>query len=207
MRIAVVGAGSVGSALGGGWLRAGHQVTFAVRNTAAESAQAAAALGGTLVTLSEARDADAVVLAVPWTAIDDTLASLGDLTDRLVIDATNPVAPPYTDLAVAGNTSGAEVIQQKIPQASVVKAFNQSGWENLGEAISYTGQRPVMFAAGDDDRAKAVTLGLARDLGFEAIDAGPLSMSRYLEPLAMLWIRLANAGGLGRSFAFALVRR
>ena len=62
---------------------------------------------------------------------------------------------------------------------------------------------PTMFVAGDDAGRKAVVLGLVRDLGFEAIDAGPLANSRLLEAFAMLWIEQALARGAGRRFAFA----
>lgn len=207
MRIAVVGAGAVGGALGFGWDAAGHDVVFAVRDLGSASANEAVARGGQLVSLGEAADAEVVVLAVPWTGIDATLEALGDLAGRIVVDATNPVGPPFTGLDVAGSDSGGEIVQRKLPGARVVKAFNQTGWQNMAEARSFEHGRPVMFVAGDDAEARAVVLGLAGDLGFEGVDAGALAMSRYLEPLAMLWIRLANAQGQGQQFAFSLVRR
>jgi hypothetical protein len=64
-----------------------------------------------------------------------------------------------------------------------------------------------MFYCGDDAEAKHVAAGLARDIGFHPVDAGPLSNSRLLEPYATLWIWLAIKGGLGREFAFRLVKR
>jgi 8-hydroxy-5-deazaflavin:NADPH oxidoreductase len=67
--------------------------------------------------------------------------------------------------------------------------------------------KPMMPLAGDDAAAKVAVRTLAEELGFEAVDAGPLAMSRHLEPLAMLWIKLAYAQGFGRDFAFALARR
>jgi len=208
MRIAVVGAGSVGSALGFGWSEAGHDIVFAVRDVGSPSANEAVARGGQLCALSEAADAEAIVLAVPWESIDATLEALGDLTGKIVVDATNPVGPPFTGLDVAGNDSGGEVVQRKLPGARVVKAFNQTGWQNMAEARTFPeGPKPVMFVAGDDADAREAVLGLAGDLGFEAVSAGPLAMCRYLEPLGMLWILLANAQGLGREFAFGLIRR
>jgi predicted dinucleotide-binding enzyme len=207
MRIAVVGAGSVGGALGFGWSEAGHDVVFAVRDLGSPSANEAAARGGQLVSLGEAADAEVVVLAVPWTAMDATLEALGDLAGRIVVDATNPVSPPFAGLDVAGSDSGGETVQRTLAGARVVKAFNQTGWQNMAEARSFQEGRPVMLVAGDDAEARTVVLGLAGDLGFEGVDAGPLAMSRYLEPLAMLWILLANAQGLGQEFAFGLIRR
>jgi hypothetical protein len=69
------------------------------------------------------------------------------------------------------------------------------------------GRRAVIFVCGDDDASKPTVLKLATDLGFEAIDAGRLVSARLLEPYAMLWIHLANAQGLGRDFAFSMLRR
>ena len=60
---------------------------------------------------------------------------------------------------------------------------------------------------GDDAEAKKIVLGLASDLGFDPVDAGPLAMSRYLEPMAMVWIKLAITQKMGRDIGFALVRR
>jgi 8-hydroxy-5-deazaflavin:NADPH oxidoreductase len=208
MRIAMVGAGSVGSALGFGWSAAGHDVVFAVRDLGSPSANEAVARGGQLCALSEAADAEAIVLAVPWGSIDSTLEALGDLTGKIVVDATNPVGPPFTGLDVAGDDSGGEIVQRRLQGARVVKAFNQTGWQNMAEAGSFPEwQRPVMFVAGDDAEACEAVRALADDLGFEGLSAGPLAMCRYLEPLGMLWISLANAQGLGREFAFSLIRR
>jgi predicted dinucleotide-binding enzyme len=208
MKIAVVGAGSVGSALGFGWSEAGHDVVFAVRDLGSPSANEAAARGGQLCSLAEAADAEVIALAVPWAGIDATLEALGDVTGKVVVDATNPIGPPFTALEVAGNDSGGEIVQRKLSGARVVKAFNQTGFQNMAEARSFgDGPRPVMFVAGDDEAARETVLGLAGDLGFEAISAGPLTMCRYLEPYGMLWILLANAQGLGREFAFSLIRR
>jgi predicted dinucleotide-binding enzyme len=188
-------------------MRCGHDVVFAVRDTGSRSAEAAAARGGRLVAPADTADADVFVLAVPWTSVDDSLASLGDLTGKIVVDATNPVGPPFTGLDVAGSDSGAEVIQRAQPTARVVKAFNQTGWENMADPTAFTDGKPVMFVAGDNADARSTVMELASGLGFEAIDAGALSMSRYLEPLAMLWIVLANAQGLGTRFALSVIRR
>jgi predicted dinucleotide-binding enzyme len=92
------------------------------------------------------------------------------------------------------------------PGARVVKAFNTTGAENMANARDFAA-KPMMPVAGDDAAAKDAVRTLAEGLGFEAVDAGPLAMSRQLEPLAVLWIKLAYAQGFGRSFAFAMTRR
>ncbi len=125
---------------------------------------------------------------------------------KTVIDVTNSIAPPYEDLAVAGSDSGAEQVVRKLKRSRVVKAFNTISAEAMADP-RYPDGPAVLPVAGDDPRAKATAIALARDLGFEPLDAGPLSMARYLEPLAMLWIKLALVQGLGRRFAFRLVQR
>ena len=108
-------------------------------------------------------------------------------------------------LAIGHTTSGGEQVAALAPEAFVLKTLNQSGAENLGGATRYA-TPPVMFVAGDDATRKAVALGLVGDLGFEAVDAGPLVNARLLEALAMLWIDQALVRGAGRTFAFARVR-
>ena len=88
----------------------------------------------------------------------------------------------------------------------MVKAFNTTGFNNMADS-GYTGGKLAIMVAGDDGEAKKIVLALASDLGFDAIDAGPLSMSRYLEPMAMVWIKLAIAQKMGRDFGFAILRR
>jgi predicted dinucleotide-binding enzyme len=67
--------------------------------------------------------------------------------------------------------------------------------------------RPVMLVAGDDADNKPIVMSLVADLGFHAVDAGPLRAVRLPEPLGMLWIQLADQRGLARDFAFAMIRR
>jgi predicted dinucleotide-binding enzyme len=90
--------------------------------------------------------------------------------------------------------------------AKVVKAFNTVG-ANIMADPSFEGHKPVMFYCGDDDQAKQVVKQLISELVFEAVDAGPLKQARLLEPFAQLWISLAYAQGMGREFAFELLRR
>jgi predicted dinucleotide-binding enzyme len=72
---------------------------------------------------------------------------------------------------------------------------------------AFDGHKPVMFYCGDDAQAKHVVKKLIDELVFEAIDAGPLTQARLLEPFALLWISMAYAQGLGTEFAFELLRR
>ena len=92
------------------------------------------------------------------------------------------------------------------PGARVVKAFNTTGANNMADS-RYGGGKLMMPIAGDDAAAKQTVMELASDLGFEPVDAGPLAMSRYIEPMAMVWIKLAIVQKQGRDFGFALLRR
>lgn len=206
MRLAIIGAGNVGQALAGGWRKAGHDIVFGVRNPAGRKAELAA-LGDAADGKDAAARAELIVIAVPWTAIDGVTSEIADAAaGKIVIDATNPIAPPYVDLAVAGSDSGAERVARNLAESRVVKAFNTVGAEVMADS-RYADGLPFLPIAGDDPSAKARVIALARDLGFEPIDAGPLAMARYLEPFAMLWIKLALVQGLGRRFAFRLLER
>jgi predicted dinucleotide-binding enzyme len=205
MHIAILGAGQVGRALGGGWQGAGHAVRYGVPDPGdAKYSELSAA------TVAEAaQGAEVVVLATPWPATQDALRAAGDLSGRIVIDCTNPLNyAPETGLSLAlgFETSGGEQVAYWAPGASVFKTLNQTGAEGMAKARAFA-QTPVMFVAGDDEDRKPTVLGLVSDLGFEAIDAGPLAQARLLEPLAMLWIDQALKRGRGRDFAFAITRR
>src|SRR5262249_11789868 len=129
-----------------------------------------------------------------------------DLGGKVVIDTTNPGAPDWKSLAVGHTTSGAEENARAAPGARLVKCFNTTGWMNMADPVIH-GVPITMPYCGDDPGAKAVAAQLAKELGFEPLDAGPLSNARLLEPLAMLWIYLAMHMGLGTDFGFKLLRR
>ncbi len=203
MQIAIIGSGSVGSALGGAWAGKGHEITYGVRDPAAGAASGQRKVASVR---DAAQGAEAVVLAVPWPAVRQVIADAGPLAGKLVIDCTNPLKPNLAGLEVGLTSSAAEQVAAWAPGASVWKAFNQTGAENMASPAGYAG-KPVMFVCGDDAQSRPAVLALAADLGFEAVDAGDLTAARLLEPLAMLWIQLAYRQKLGRNFAFGLLHR
>ena len=205
MNITIVGSGNVGRALGNGWKKAGHSVTFAARDPAGAKAAALTRDGFAVAPQAEAGEADVIVLAVPWIGIEATVRALGSLAGKIVIDATNPLTANL-DLALGFSDSAGETVGRLAKGAHVVKAFNTTGANNMADS-NYPDGKVMMPVAGDDAAAKEIVMTLAADLGFEPIDAGPLAMSRQLEPLAMLWIKLAYAQGMGREFGFAVLRR
>ncbi len=209
MRIAVLGTGNVGGTLGQRWAGKGHEVVFGSREPDSEKVrQLLTAVGSNAEAAGyeeAAGEADVIVLATPWEAAREVLTSISDWAGSILIDCTNPIAPDL-QLAVGTTTSGAEIVSEWAEGALVVKAFNTTGWNNMADPI-YHGEPITMFICGDNAEAKAIVTDLGEDLDFEVVDAGGLTMARFLEPLAMLWINLANVQRLGRNIAFKLVRR
>ncbi|MDX1530713.1 MAG: NADPH-dependent F420 reductase [Rhodothermales bacterium] len=210
MHIAIIGTGNVGSALGKRWGAAGHAVTYGSRHPDSEDTQALVRDTGPKASAASPEEAvqhaDAVLLATPWHATENAVKGLGDLGGKVLIDATNPLAPDLGGLVVGHDTSGAEEVARWAKGARVVTAFNSTAASNMADA-DYGGPRPAMFIAGDDAEAKRAVSDLAEAIGFEAIDSGPLKQARYLEPLAMLYITQAYVQGAGPNIAFALLRR
>jgi predicted dinucleotide-binding enzyme len=206
MHIAIVGAGNVGWALGNGWRKAGHEVSYALRDATGKSADKVKGAGFATVSMGEAAvTSEVTVLAVPWEGAADAVKALGDLSGKVLVDATNAVTPAL-ELALGFTDSAAETVARLAPGARVVKAFNTTGADNMAVAHEFK-VKPMMPVASDDADAKATVLKLTADLGFEAVDAGPLRSARLLEPMAMFWIKQAYVQKFGRDFAFALTRK
>jgi predicted dinucleotide-binding enzyme len=202
MRIAIIGAGSVGSTLGNAWHRRGHEVTYGVRNPADPKY---ASLRAQATTNAQATaDADVVVLCTPWQGTRQAVTSCGDLAGKVLIDCTNPLTADFTALEVGHTTSGAEQIASWAPAARVCKGLNQIGAPMMDSPALPSA--PVMFVCGDDDAAKATTASLVGELGFETVDAGELTMARLLEPYGLLWIHLALRRGFRTNWGFGLLR-
>lgn len=202
MRIAVIGAGRVGRALGGRWGGLGHDVVYGVRDPGDPKV---ADLAQVQPVGAAAHGAEVVLLALPWAVTQGVVTGL-PVGDAVVLDATNPLAVGAPELEEDPKVSGAELIRGWMGGASVVKAFNTTGSGTMLDP-DYGSHRPLMPVAGDDARAKDVALSLARDTGFDGVDAGPLAAARDLEHLAMIWIRLAYPLGNGPDIAFSLLRR
>ncbi len=210
MNIAIIGAGNVGGALGQGWAKAGHKIKFGIRDTAKPEVVALLKSIGPNAGAGSVAEAAAfgevVVLTTPWNATQAAIQNAGNLDGKIVVDCTNPLKPDLSGLTIGLETSAAEQVANWAKGARVVKCFNTTGSNNM-ENPAYGSDRAVMFLAGDDPAARKIVAGLGEDLGFVMVDAGNLSISRLLEPVAMLWIHLAFKGGLGREFAFKLLRR
>jgi|688.fasta_scaffold144669_2 hypothetical protein len=212
MKIAVIGAGNVGSRLAKLFILAGHEITIGSREQ--EKAIAIAAQLGETVKGAKYADAvasaDVIIVTTPWAnnTTLDVVQELGDLTGKIVIDCTNPLAPDYMSNTLGYTTSSAEEIAKLIPGVPVVKAFNTIFAEVMepGKQI-FDGQKATGFYCGDDAAAKAVAAKLIEDAGFEPVDAGVLQNARYLEPMAQLNIQIAYGLGGGTNVAFRYMRR
>ncbi len=153
MRLAIIGAGSVGGALAKGLQGKGHTVTLGIRDAGKAETQAlAAASGASLATpLAAAEAAEIIILALPWRVAEASVKTLGDLSGKIVIDCMNPLGmvDGSLGLMVGHTTSGGEIVAGWLPGARVVKTLNQVGAEIMADT-AVVGHRPVMFMAGDD---------------------------------------------------------
>jgi 8-hydroxy-5-deazaflavin:NADPH oxidoreductase len=213
MKLAIIGAGNVGGTLGTAWAhKAGHEIFFGVRNPAADKTQALLRVLGGKARAGSPSEAKAfgemIVLTTPWPQAEAAIQSMGDMSGKILLDATNPLAmgPDGLGLEIGHNTSAGEKVQGWAKGASVFKTLNSTGFGNMANPI-YGEVKSVMFVAGDDAANKPKVIELIAALGFDVIDAGPLRNARLLEAHAMLWIELALKRGLGRDWAFARVRR
>jgi predicted dinucleotide-binding enzyme len=188
-KIAIIGKGNVGGALKRGLEKHGYEVKITGRGNGVGEA---------------GKWGEILIFAMPHSAVDDALKALGDsVNGKIVVDVTNPLTQTM-DLAVGFSTSAAEELQKKAPRAKVVKAFNTVFAGLMDSGTAKAGQVSI-FAAGDDQAARSEVLELARSIGFDAIDAGPLKNARLLEPLALLNIQLGYPLKMGTQIGMKLV--
>src|SRR5467141_1898274 len=200
MRIGILGSGLMGGKLGTIFARAGHEVVFSY----SRSEQKLKKLGRHGTPREAVQEADAVLLAVHWSRVDDVLKQAGDVSGKVIVTCSLPMNADDTDLVIAHTSSGAEALAKKVPRSRVVAAFGTVPSEVLFpvfEARRKT-KRPSLLYSGDDQAAKDVTAELIRDAGFEPLDAGPLRIARYTEPFTLLIARLAYEGDKGPELAY-----
>jgi predicted dinucleotide-binding enzyme len=201
----------MGGKLGTILARAGHEVTFSYARseqklkTLARSAQGKANYGAPR---EAGQGADAVLLAVHWSRVDDVLNQAGNLAGKVIVTCSLPMNDDNTGLVIGHTSSGAEDLQRKFPKTHVVAAFNTVPSEVLFgvyEARRRSG-RPSLVYCGDHAPAKDITARLIRDSGFEAVDAGALRVARHIEPFALLIGELAYGGAGGPELAYRFER-
>ncbi len=231
MRIGILGSGLMGGKLGTIWARAGHEVVFSYARTRQKletlardaiptkgrgrhrkvGAQHAAPLqsfprAGTPA--EAAQDADALLLAVHWSRLDDVLQQAGDVSGKTIVTCSLPMNADDTALVIAHTSSGAEALAKQVPNARVVSAFGTVPSEVLLDAFGARRKtkRPSLVYCGDDAKSKKTAAALIRDAGFDPVDAGPLRIARYTEPFTLLIAQLAYEGAGGPELAYRFER-
>jgi NADPH-dependent F420 reductase len=207
MKLAIIGTGNMGSGFARAFASQGVDIVIGHRDPAK-----AAALAGELGPNVEGGGiaaalqlADIALLALPYPAVLDVIGEAGDLSGKILIDITNPITADYKELLLGHTTSAAEEIQKTVGGAHVVKAFNTI-FAGLIAAEARRGKMLQVFVAGDNADATAKVRELCERLSFEAIDAGSLSNSRFLEPIGEMNIHFGFFLGMGPTVAPAWVR-
>ena len=211
MRVGILGSGLMGAKLGTIFARAGHDVVFSYARSLrkleklAREAKGKARAG---TPRDAARDADAILLAVHWSRMEDVLTQAGDLSGKVVVSCSLPMSEDDTGLVIAHTWSGAEELAKRMPGARVVAAFGTVPSEVLFDVYETRrrARRPSLVFCGDDRRAKNLAAQLIRDVGFDPVDAGPLRIARYMEPFTLLIAQLAYEGKGGPRLGYRLER-
>jgi 8-hydroxy-5-deazaflavin:NADPH oxidoreductase len=211
MRVGILGSGLMGGKLGTLFARAGHEVVFSYArskeklNRLARDSRCIARDG---TPREAAQGADALLLAVHWSRIDDVLSQAGDLAGKVIVSCSLPLNADNTELALGHTISGAEALAEKLPGAELVAAFNNIPSEVLFGVFEARDKAtpPSMVYCGDAQAGKDIAAMLIHDVGFDPVEAGPLRVARYTEPLAVLVAQLAYDGRGGPKLAYRFER-
>ncbi len=211
MRVGILGSGLMGGKLGTIFARSGHEVVFSYSRSRRKLDALARDAGGSAragTPRDAVRDADALLLAVNWSQVDDVLEQAGEVSGKVIVTCSLPLNADNSEFVVAHTSSGAEELARSTPGARVVAAFNTVPSEAFFDVFAArdTTPRPSLLFCGDDADAKTVAARLIRDVGYDPLDVGPLRMSRYLEPFAMVVARLAYEGTGGPELAYRFER-
>ena len=211
MRIGILGSGLMGGKLGTLFARAGHDVVFSYARSQQKLEGLARDAGGNAragTPREAAEHAEAVLLAVHWSRVDDVLKRAGDLSRKVIVSCSLPMNENDTALVVAHGSSGSEELASKVPNARVVAAFSTLPSEVLFGVFEARrkAKRPSLVYCRDDRAAKELTATLIRDVGFDPVDAGPLRIARYTEPFSLLVGQLAYEGSEGPALAYRFER-
>jgi predicted dinucleotide-binding enzyme len=197
----------MGAKLGTIFARVGHDVVFSYsrkQSTLTKLAREAGNGARAGTPADAARDADALLLAVHWSRVDDVLKQAGDLAGKVIVSCSLPMNDSDTGLVIGLDASGSEALVKKAPKSRIVSAFNTVPSEVFFDVYERRrrANRPHVVYCGDDAKAKKVAAQLITDAGFEPLDAGPLRIARYTEPFALLVGQLAYEGKRGPEMAY-----
>jgi predicted dinucleotide-binding enzyme len=201
----------MGGKLGTLFARAGHEVVFSYARSMEKLEKLARDARGNAragTPREAAKEADALLLAVHWSHIDDLLSQTGELSGKVIVSCSLPMNADNTELIVAHTTSGAEALARRVAKARIVTAFNTVPSEVLFGVFEarHKASRPSLVYCGDDAVSKRIAAELIRDVGFDPVDAGPLRSARYTEPFALLVAQLAYEEEGGPELAYRFER-
>lgn len=218
MNIGIIGAGNMGSALGKQFAQLGHSVLFSFSHDNQKLKELASSVGSNAKWGSPkeaAQFGDVILLTVPWPALEEAISAAGSpagsLARKIIISTTSPNEPDFegkaTGLKTDADISAAERISQLAPDARVVETFNLTFAEIIKAGTDFSGQKPSLFYCGDDTGAKQTVAELVESCGYEAIDAGGLTVARSLELLSSAWVQMAAASKLFPNVALKVLKR
>lgn len=205
MKIAIVGTGNVGGALATKWANAGHEILLGVRDRQHFKGQELLKNQNTSIhSIQEAvSKAEVVLLATPATKTVEVVKSLGDTTNKVIVDAMNVIRGNGPE----GYSNTADAVLANTQTRDVVKCFNTTGFNNMANT-EYGDQSLDMFTCGDSQKGKELAIQLAKDAGFaECYDVGGNDKFQLMEQFAWFWINLAMFQGQGREIGFKLLKR
>ena len=211
MRIGILGSGRMGSKLGRLFARAGHAVVFSYAHDMKKLERLARKAGpkaGAGTPAEAVRGADALLLAVHWSRVDDVLDQAGPLSGKLLLSCTLPMSKDDSHMVVGLTGSAAEALAAKRPKANVVSAFSTVPSEVLFNVFAARKKkaRPDLVFCGDSGKAKKMAARLIRDIGFNAMDVGALEIARYIEPFSLLAAQIAYEGKGGPQLTYRFER-
>jgi 8-hydroxy-5-deazaflavin:NADPH oxidoreductase len=211
MKVAIIGVGNVGGTLAKKLGAKGHSIFLGTRNPNDQEIILLAKEIGSHASVHSANEAaqkaEVVLLATPWGATEQVVKSLKDsIAGKVLIDCTNPLENDLSGLEVGHTNSGGELVQSWALQSLVYKSFNTTGFNIMADPV-LEGRNTIMFYCSDDKIHRHSVGEIIKDVGFEAMDVGPLATARLLEPFALLWIQSAFKYGMGRDYSFGILRK
>lgn len=210
MKIGILGTTEKAKALGNALTRNGYHVMFGSESVA-ESNELAGKMerysqGGTIA--STIHYGEIILYTDSFKKVETVFRNIDTFRGKIVVDCGNPFRDEREYELVFGHTSsGAEQIARIIPEASVVKAFNTTFEEHIEQGPYFGSHDATMFYCGDDQEAKKMVSKLIKDIGFDPMDAGPLTSARMLEPMGKLLVHLSQYKEIGREIGYKLLHR
>ena len=209
-KLAILGTGNIGFALGSKLLAAGYQITFGTRKKPSKrivELQKQFSENCFVSTNAEAiTKAEIVFLAIPWNGSRNILDSSVNWDGKIVVDCINPINEDFSLAPIENHASTSEELAERLSGSKIIKAFNTLGVASILDS-NFGQQPPALFYCSDHENAKSFLREIAPVFAADPIDVGELKMAGFLESLASLEIQLAVHQGLGDDIAFALLRR